>query len=57
VMVALATGTARASPRKRDETSSKAKHNDGSPRTSHNPHARTAVGQSTTSSFLSVTGV
>src|SRR5690349_11812484 len=42
-VVALATGTARASPRQRDETSSKAKHNDGSSRTSRNPHTRTAV--------------
>ena len=56
-VVALATRTARASPRKRDEASSESKHDDRSPRTSHNPHTRTAVGESTTTSFLSVTGV
>jgi hypothetical protein len=44
-VVALATGTARALPRKRDEASSKSKHDDGSSRTSHNPHTRTTVGQ------------
>jgi hypothetical protein len=41
----LATGTARTSPRKRNESSSESKHDDRSPRTSHNPHTRTAVGQ------------
>ena len=56
-VVALATRAARASPRKRDEASSKSKHDDGSSRTSRNPPTRTAVGQSTTTSFLSVTGV
>ncbi len=44
-VVALATGTARTLPRERNETSSKAKHDDGSSRTSRNPHTRTAVGQ------------
>ena len=56
-VVALATGMARASPRKRDEASSKSKHDNGSSRTSHNPHTRSAVGQYSTTSFLSVTGV
>ncbi len=34
MVAALATGTARAMPRKRDEASSESKHDDGSPRTS-----------------------
>ena len=53
-VVALATGTARTSPRKRNEASSKSKYDDGS---SNDPYACAAVGQSTTSSFLWVTGV
>jgi hypothetical protein len=44
-VVALATRTARASPHKRNEASSKSKYDDGSSRTSHNAHTRTAVGQ------------
>jgi hypothetical protein len=44
-VVALATGTACTSPRKRNEPSSESKHDDRSPRTSHNAHTRTAVGQ------------
>jgi len=52
MLAALATGTTRASPRKRDEASSKSKHDDGSSRTSHNPHTRTAVGQSTPPLFF-----
>ena len=57
VVARLATGLTRTSPRERNESPSKSKHNDGSSRTSHNPHLRTAVGQWTTTSFLSVTGV
>ena len=56
VVAALATGTTHASPRKRDEASSESKHDDGSSRTSDNPHTRT-VCQWTITSFLSVTGV
>ena len=45
VVAALATGTARASPRKLDEASSKSKHDDGSSRTSHDSYTRSTVGQ------------
>ena|SRR2546425_9424272 len=56
-VVAGATGTPRAATRERNESSSKSKQDDGSSRTSHNAHTRIAVGQWTTTSFLSVTGV
>ena len=56
-VVALATGTARTSQCEQNESSSESKDDDGSSRTSHNPHTRSAVGQYSTTSFLSVTGV
>ena len=57
LVAALATGTALASPRTLDEASSKSKHDDGSSRTLHDSYTRSTVGQSSITSFLSVTGV
>ena len=44
-VAALATGTARAATRKREDSSSESKHDDGSPRTSSNPNLRLALEQ------------